>query len=71
MTVLYAGFLHAVCLITLCTYSAGTDCIPDCIFSMEFVISLHEPGFDSRQEQEIFLFSKTSTAALGPTHPPI
>jgi hypothetical protein len=29
------------------------------------------PGFHSRQEQEIFLFSTVSRLALGPTQPPI
>ena len=32
---------------------------------------LHGPGFDSRQGQETFLFSKMSRPALGPTQPPI
>jgi hypothetical protein len=29
------------------------------------------PGFESRQEQEVFFFSKTSRPALGPTHLPM
>jgi hypothetical protein len=29
------------------------------------------PGFESRQGQQIFLFSKTFRPALGPTQPPI
>jgi hypothetical protein len=30
---------------------------------------LNNPGFSSRQVQEIFLFSEISTLGLGPTHP--
>ena len=32
---------------------------------------LDGPVFESRQQQDIFLFSKTSRAALGPTEPPL
>jgi len=32
---------------------------------------LGDSGFESRQEQESFLFYKMSIRALGPTHPPV
>jgi hypothetical protein len=35
------------------------------------VYGLDERGFDSRQEQEIILYSIASRSALGPTQPPI
>ena len=44
-----------------------------CIWNRNSVLGyrLEEPGFGSRQVQEIFPFSKSSTPVLGPIQPPI
>jgi len=66
--------LHGICHLDNYSYS-GLEILNFYSFEAQSVqrlgYGLDDPGFESRQEQKLFLFPETSITSLGPNMPPI